>query len=139
MALSFEPANGIIAFVVSPFEVHETELRPDCRVIALAGELDLAVADQLEEAFERARGYRLVLVDLRGCEFIDSTGLAVFVRTYKDLTGEGRAFAAFGASDQVLRVLSVTGLTENGLVFGSAEEALEAIPTGPSRSGPGQP
>jgi hypothetical protein len=42
------------------------------------------------------------------------------------MRGEGRRLAVFGACNQVLRVLAVTGLTENGLVFESAEEALEA-------------
>lgn len=109
-----------------PFGLTETEPQPDCRVIAIAGELDLAVADQLTAALERTSGCSLVLADLRSCEFIDSTGLAAFVQASNQMKGEGRRFAAFGASDQVLRVLTVTGLTKNGLVFESAEEALEA-------------
>lgn len=113
--------------------MRETELRPDCRAIELDGELDLSVADRLEEAFARTAGFHLVLVDLRSCEFIDSTGLAAFVRMHRRLAAEDRVFAVFGAGDQVLRVLSVTGLTENGLVFESAAEALEAIPAPGSR------
>jgi anti-anti-sigma factor len=108
------------------FGLTETELQPDCRLIALAGELDLAVTGQLTVALERASGYSLVLVDLGSCEFIDSTGLAAFVQASNQMKGEGRRLAVFGAGDQVLRVLSLTGLTENGLVFESAEKALEA-------------
>jgi anti-anti-sigma factor len=108
------------------FGLTETELQPGCRLIAIAGEFDLAVADQLTAALERASGCSLLLVDLGSCEFIDSTGLAAFVQASNQMEGEGGRFAVFGAGDQVLRVLSVTGLTENGLVFESVEEALEA-------------
>jgi anti-anti-sigma factor len=107
------------------FGLTETELQPDCRLIAIAGELDLAVVDQLTAALQRASGCSLVLIDLGSCEFIDSTGLAAFVKASNQTEREGGRFAAFGASDQVLRVLAITGLTENGLVFESAEEALE--------------
>jgi anti-anti-sigma factor len=109
-----------------PFGLTETEFQPDSRLIAIAGELDLAVADQLTAVLARASGCSLVLVDLGSCEFIDSTGLAAFVQASSQIEGEGGRFAVFGASDQVLRVLSVTGLTENGLVFESVEEAFAA-------------
>jgi anti-anti-sigma factor len=108
------------------FGLTETELQPDCKLISIVGELDLAVADQLTAALERASGCSLVLADLGSCEFIDSTGLAAFVQASNQMRDEGRRFAIFGAGDQVLRVLAVTGLTENGLVFESAEEALKA-------------
>lgn len=114
-----------------PFEVKETELCPDCRVIELAGELDLAVVDAFAEALERAKNHRVVLVDLSDCEFVDSTGLAAFVHAHNDRRGEEREFAPFAASDQVRRVLAVTGLVENGLVFENAAEALEALPSAP--------
>jgi anti-anti-sigma factor len=114
---------------MQPFGLTETELQPDCRLIALAGELDLAVASQLTVALERASGCSLALVDLGSCEFIDSTGLAALVQASNQMKDEGRRLAVFGADDQVLRVLSLTGLTENGLVFESAEEALEATRT----------
>jgi anti-anti-sigma factor len=115
---------------MSLFEVQEAELRPDCRVIELKGELDLAVAGQLEEALERARDFRLVLIDLDRCEFLDSTGIAIFVRAHTESRREGRVVAAVRATGQVLRVLSITGLTQDGLFFESAEQALEAL--GPS-------
>jgi anti-sigma B factor antagonist len=96
-------------------------------VIELKGELDLAVAGDFEESLERAKGYRVVLIDLSGCEFLDSTGIAAVVSAHRDFADEGRRLAAFGAEYQVLRVLSLTGLTENGLVFEDAEQALEAL------------
>jgi hypothetical protein len=40
------------------------------------------------------------------------------------MAAEGRRVAVYGATSQVHRVLSITGLTENGLVFATLDEAL---------------
>jgi anti-anti-sigma regulatory factor len=39
---------------------------------------------------------------------------------------QGRRVTVYGPTAQVERVLSITGITENGLVFKTAEEALGA-------------
>jgi anti-sigma B factor antagonist len=107
------------------FKLTEEDLHPDCRKIRVEGELDLAVAEQLEQALVRAGAEcREVLIDLGGCEFIDSTGIAAIVNAHKRLAERGTRVVACAPSTQVLRVLSVTGLTANGLVFQNVEEAL---------------
>ena len=111
---------------MQPFELSETEHLPGCRKIRVDGELDLAVADQLQQALERVGPeFNQILIDLEGCQFIDSTGMAVIVRAHLRMAEDGRRVGIYGASGQVLRVLSVTGLTANGLVFDSADDALE--------------
>jgi anti-sigma B factor antagonist len=109
---------------VQIFKLSESDLRPGCRRIEVEGELDLAVADQLQEAIDRAASQPQVLIDLGRCDFIDSTGIAVIVRAHGQMAEEGRKLAVCCASDQVLRVLTVTGLAGNGLVFATAESAL---------------
>jgi anti-sigma B factor antagonist len=105
------------------FRLTETNPRPGCHEIRVEGELDLAVAPQLEEAIERAADPESVLLDLESCEFIDSTGIAVVVNAHHRLKEEGRQLVVYGASGQVLRVLSISGLVKNGLVLRNAEEA----------------
>jgi anti-sigma B factor antagonist len=112
---------------VRVFKLMERDLRPGCREIQVEGELDLAVAAELEDALVRAGAEcQQILIGLEGCEFIDSTGIAAIVQAYNRVKGEGGRIAVCAPSDQVLRVLSVTGLTSNGLVFESREEALAA-------------
>lgn len=107
------------------FRLTELERASGCHEIQVEGELDMAVADQLREALERVGGeYAQVLVSLERCEFIDSTGIAVIVAAHGRFAEEGRRLVVCGARSQVHRVLSLTGLTANGLVFESAEEAL---------------
>ena len=94
----------------------------------ISGELDLAVADRLDEALQRAIGEAdLVIVGLESCEFIDSSGIAVVLRAQGQLAERGGRLGVYGPQSQVLRVLSMTGLTANGLVFDSADEALAAL------------
>ena len=110
------------------FKLFERDLRPGCREIRVEGELDLAVADQLADGLARAKAEcRHVLLGLNSCEFIDSTGIAAIVHAHNELAKRGGRLAVYAPEDQVLRVLSVTGLTSNGMVFESAEEALSAF------------
>jgi anti-anti-sigma factor len=110
------------------FELTESDPRPGCRQIEIHGELDLAVADRLQEAIDRGAGHRQILIDLADCDFIDSTGIAVILRAHNQLEEKGRRLSVCEANSQVLRVLTVTGLTANGLVFESAAQVLRALP-----------
>jgi len=110
------------------FNVTERDLQPGCRDIQIEGELDLAVAGQLDEVLTNAIGEcSRLLVGLKRCDFIDSSGIAVILRAHNRMEGDGNRLAVYAPTDQVLRVLSMTGLTSNGLVFDSAEEALAEI------------
>jgi anti-anti-sigma factor len=110
------------------FNVTEQNLSPGCRDIKIEGELDLAVAGQLDEVLTNAIAEcNCVLVGLEGCDFIDSSGIAVILRAHNRMEADGNRLAVYAPTAQVLRVLSMTGLTSNGLVFDSAEEALAAV------------
>ena len=110
------------------FSLVERSPHPGCHEIQVEGEVDLAVADQLREAIEAAAEHDRILIGLERCEFIDSTAIEVIVQAHQQLTANGRTIAVYGPSSQVLRILSITGLTGNGLVFESAEEALAVNP-----------
>jgi anti-anti-sigma factor len=106
------------------FELVEREISADCREVAVIGDLDLAVADRLAAVLDRVAGdVPQILISLDKCEFIDSTGIAVVVRAHREANERGGRFAVYGPSAQVRRVLEVTGLTRNGLVFETAEQA----------------
>jgi anti-anti-sigma factor len=110
------------------FNVTANDRQPGCRDVRVEGELDLAVAGQLDEVLSPAAAEcDRVLVGLDRCTFIDSSGIAVILRAHNRMEEEGRRLAVYGPSEQVLRVLSMTGLTANGLVFDSVDEALAAL------------
>lgn len=107
------------------FSIAEREIRPGCRGISIEGELDLAVADQLQRVLDTAaQEVGRIVVELQDCEFIDSTGIAVLIRAHVELEKRGGRLAVCGASEQVLRVFQLAGLMENGLVVESVGEVL---------------
>ena len=110
------------------FNVNTRDLRPGTRDVQIEGELDLAVAGQLDEALTIAvEECTQVLVGLERCSFIDSSGIAVILRAHNRMQEEGNQLVVYAPVDQVLRVLSMTGLTTNSLVFNSVEDALAAL------------
>jgi anti-anti-sigma factor len=118
------------------FNVSERDLQPGCRDIQIEGELDLAVAGKLDEILVTAgEQCTRVLIGLERCAFIDSSGIAVLLRAHNRMEEEGHRLAVYAPAAQVLRVLSMTGLTSNGLVFDNVEEALTAVGDDQSDSG----
>ncbi|MGN6814728.1 MAG: STAS domain-containing protein [Solirubrobacterales bacterium] len=114
--------------MMQKFNVSERDLQPGCRDVQVEGELDLAVAGQLEEVLTAAaENYECVLIGLQNCAFIDSSGIAVILRAHQRMEQDGHRLVVYAPADQVLRILSMTGLISNGLVFASAEEALAAL------------
>jgi anti-sigma B factor antagonist len=84
------------------------------RVIAFAGELDLANAGTAENALESslADASTPVIVDMRELEFIDSTGIALLVSALSRNEGDTRVSFIPSDSPAVTRVLELTGLAE---------------------------
>jgi anti-sigma B factor antagonist len=110
------------------FNISTRDLGAGTRSIQVEGELDLAVAGQLDEALTAAvEECSRVLVVLERCDFIDSSGIAVILRARNRMGEEEGRLVVCAPRAQVLRVLSMTGLTSNGLVCDSAEEALSVL------------
>jgi anti-sigma B factor antagonist len=111
------------------FALTERDHGLQCKEIEVKGELDLAVADQLQSAIDSVgSGFERIAVNLEACEFIDSTGIAVIVRAHRRLEKEGRSLFVCAPHDQVLRVLSTTGLVDDGLVVASVGDAWARPP-----------
>lgn len=106
----------------------EVRFRADERVavITLTGELDIASSESLEHELAAAREAPLVVVDLRGLTFIDSTGLGVLVRAHQQAKEQGRRLALVRGEGQVERLLSLTGLADELLLADTPEALLDA-------------
>ena len=96
--------------------------------LQLEGELDLWSVERLQAALQRvARDNDAILVGLQSCDFVDSTGIALFLQVRRQLESEGGRLVLYGCSDQVLRIFTVAGLTDAGIVFGSRDEAIAEL------------
>ncbi|MEG1537470.1 MAG: STAS domain-containing protein [Clostridiales bacterium] len=82
-------------------------------VVAVDGELDMAVADQFKEkltaALRKSRS-RYLMLDFSKVCFIDSSGLGVLLGRYRELALTGGRIMIRHANDQVYRLLVASGL-----------------------------
>jgi anti-anti-sigma factor len=93
--------------------------------LRLEGELDLWSVERLQAVFQRvARDHDAVVVGLEDCEFVDSTGIALFLQARRQFEDKGGRLVIYGCGDQVLRIFTVAGLTDAGIVFDSRGEAV---------------
>jgi anti-anti-sigma factor len=82
-------------------------------VLCLRGELDLANAGTAETELEAVMaGGTAVVIDMRGLEFIDSTGIAMLVRAIQADGGAGRLTFVPSEHGAVNKVLELTGVGE---------------------------
>jgi anti-anti-sigma factor len=89
----------------------ETRQQGDTAVVALGGELDMAGAATLQRELELLQAAALVL-DLRGLEFMDSSGLRAIVTSAQRAQDAGRRFALIPGAAQVMRVFDITRMRE---------------------------
>jgi anti-anti-sigma factor len=95
------------------------------RIVHVHGELGLPDVDELQAAVDQAGTEDAgVVVGLEHCEFIDSMALAALVRAHNHFAEDGRRLVIGGPTVQVRRVLKISGLDRDGLVFDSVEQAL---------------
>jgi anti-sigma B factor antagonist len=85
----------------------ETSRENGTMVVRLAGELDVADAPRLDGVLVGFDGLPVV-IDLSALEFVDSSGLAVFVRAHN----AGRGLRLRSPSRIVGRALEVSGLDQ---------------------------
>ena len=110
----------------------QDHLRVDARteqdrvVLELAGELDLSSSPIFERALEDQvlAGAPLVVLDLDGLKFVDSTGLRVILLAHESARGRGQDFAITPGSPQVQRLLNITSVAEHMRVIDSPDDLL---------------
>lgn len=121
--------------IPAPFDVQKEELDGGISVVSVQGELDMNTAPQLErelEAVPADEGGTSLILDLDACEFIDSTGIALLVRSWQRLDreaageGEGRLIIC-SPGRQVRRLLEVTGVEASISMYAERDAALAEL------------
>jgi anti-anti-sigma factor len=110
---------------VTRFEF-ESERRGHVVFVSLRGELDLLATTELEPELERLAelpDVDIVAVDLRGLDFLDSSGLRAVICARDRLEESERRLVLVRGPSAVQRVFEITRMTER-LEFVDAPEAL---------------
>jgi anti-sigma B factor antagonist len=100
-----------------------TTMRPDAVVVALSGELDLASAPRLEDELKRIEQNDppVIVLDLQGLGFMDSSGLRSLLSADARAREQGRRLVLVRGDERVQRVLRITRLDERLEIVDSAD------------------
>lgn len=112
----------------TPFELR-AESVGGATVLSVLGEVDLATHERLaEELTTIAASGEPIVIDLSGCDFIDSSGIRALLlgKRASEKHGDGRLLLA-GAGEQVTRILEVTGIGEAMPMHTGVDEALASL------------
>lgn len=98
-------------------------------LLALEGELDLAVSGLLDAAVQRLLEdrQRLVVIDLGGLTFCDSSGLGALLRSSRTLRTAGGTCLVAGARGPVARLLELTSMEQVIRVVADVQPALSEL------------
>ena len=102
----------------------DTEEREGLVRVSLRGELDLSTVEKVEEELRRIeeRGDKLLVLDLSGLTFLDSTGLRLMVTADQRARKSGRRLALVKGPETVHRVFTITKLDERLQMVDDVEE-----------------
>jgi len=106
-----------------PLSVHDGQA-----VVTTPEEIDIANAGLLREALVSAieSGQPLIVVDMSGTEFCDSTGLNVLIRGLGQAQQAGAELRLVMGGAGLHRVLTVTGVAGMFRIYETLGQALEA-------------
>jgi anti-anti-sigma factor len=103
-------------------------VRDDVRIVRVRGDLDLAVAERIEEMLSKAAAdpSRGLVIDLAACEFMDSVGLNAILHGAKQFQDGESKIAIVCPEGDVRQLLGLTGIDRTLAVFDSEDAAIEA-------------
>ncbi len=103
-------------------------VRDGLAVVTTPAEIDISNAGPLREALlaAAATGQRVIVVDMSGTEYCDSTGLNVLVRAHARADEDGAELRLVMGGTGLQRILAVTGVAGLFRIFPTLGQALEA-------------
>jgi anti-sigma B factor antagonist len=95
-------------------------------VVSVAGEVDVDSAPSFREQLDQAMagGPDLLVVDLLGVTFIDSTALGVLIGAFKRCQADGVDLRLVITEPRILKVFEITELTQLFAIHPTVERAI---------------
>ncbi len=97
-------------------------------VVTLAGELDLSTIPRIEsQLLVLVRSNGGLVVDLTRLSFIDSSGIGLLIKAFREVDGGGRLHTVVAPGSQVERVFQIAGIDRALPLFAERARALDAL------------
>ncbi|MFH1395063.1 MAG: STAS domain-containing protein [Candidatus Omnitrophota bacterium] len=98
-------------------------------ILRMAGDIDIntapALKDSLEAVIKNEKIY--ILIDLKGVDYIDSSGLATLVEILKNLNRHGGKLKLTNLSVKVKGLFEITKLTQLFDILDKEDEAMNSF------------
>jgi anti-sigma B factor antagonist len=107
------------------------QLQDEIAVLHLRGEIDALAEDALEAAYQKTAKWHpaVVLLDLSGVAYINSTGIALIVSILARARKAGTRLLACGLSEHYQEIFRITRLSDFIQIFPDEATALaQAVP-----------
>lgn len=89
------------------------EIIDDIQTIKLIGDLDVYSEDEFKSFIdEEIDPNKDVRIDLKGLDYLDSTGLGMFMNIYKMVNENGKEIKIINAKDNIQKLFKITDLTD---------------------------
>ena len=93
----------------------------------------MASADHFERALHKSLAAGDLIVDLSGCQFLDSAGLGALVSARREADRRDRRLLLAAPSPEAAKLLDLTGIGNAIATHESVEAAATALNSPPSR------
>lgn len=115
----------------TPLSIDVTTPREGVALVIVKGYLDVDTATELHYhlANQMHHGRRHLLLDLSSVPFMDSSGINIVLRAYKETRQADGSVGLIDPAPAVRRILDLTGVSLTVPSFGSADDALAATET----------
>lgn len=142
-----QPATSAAAVIPAQLELSTCTGANGYQVVSVAGELDIATAEQaysyitevIDGRFKGVTGSAPVTVDLSGVTFCDASGLGALARLARYARAAGRQLSLTSARPSVMKIMRITGLDRVFPELHPPVHAYSALTTGTGpQSGPVQ-
>lgn len=107
----------------------EVETAPSHTIVRATGYLDVSTSPRLREKLVEvaAAGPKILLVDLGGIEFLDSSALGVILHGWKLLNSQGSTLAVVSPEARITKIFEITAINLSVGIYPSVEEAVAAL------------
>ena len=102
----------------------------DIMIVGLEGELDHHHASDVREALDLVLediSIRHLILNLRNLQFMDSSGIGVFIGRYKTIKKRGGQVCITNINPRLSKILEMSGLYRILKVYDTNEEAIDGI------------
>ncbi len=102
----------------------------DCLVVEIEGEIDHHFVDEVKKSIDTrlmSNDVRNVVFDLKKVDFMDSAGIGMIIGRYKQTVKRGGVTSVACLSDNLKRIMLISGLYRIIKIYNSVEEAAKVL------------